>query len=317
MHGDSESTPRCVNCGYDLRGLPLPRRCPECGHLSGLDAERKEAESWYASWRGLLFLFPPPLAMAHLHYPRSRGVALRRLFYGFALPWIVLSGFIASASSIVFVSTYERWWESVNSRGVRHDVDSTTSEHRLFGDPEEFGGFHEPRSTVPTKIYRTAWVRTAIRLTAPRPDARLITLTFSVFLSSGLCLATAHLLMLVAIGFGHRVNHPGLSSRAALSATACLIPVNALALVGLVVLLASRQWVYSYDAERVATALVIGLMLALAWGVALLIRVGAAVLAHQSGLRFLFGALLGAVWLFAAGAALFVLVAPFLVPARY
>jgi hypothetical protein len=31
----------CASCGYDLRGLPTADKCPECGGIERIDAEKR------------------------------------------------------------------------------------------------------------------------------------------------------------------------------------------------------------------------------------------------------------------------------------
>lgn len=48
MDEDSLDHPFCLECGYDLSGLQLPRRCPECGRLADPETEAAEAREWFA-----------------------------------------------------------------------------------------------------------------------------------------------------------------------------------------------------------------------------------------------------------------------------
>lgn len=96
---ESERALRCVNCGYDLRGLPLPRACPECGEVS--DPAREQAIAWFLDLRSWLYHGPPRAAAAHLHDPRVSRAACLRLGLVLTIPW--LAALIVTLGAVVFV----------------------------------------------------------------------------------------------------------------------------------------------------------------------------------------------------------------------
>lgn len=60
------ANPRCIECGYDLRGLTAEGACPECGKQIGLSLRWHELSR---SGKG------PPLSMAAPAWVRSLGTA--------------------------------------------------------------------------------------------------------------------------------------------------------------------------------------------------------------------------------------------------
>lgn len=92
---------RCAQCGYDLTGLELPHRCPECGRLADPQADRRAALDWYASPRALLLLGSMPASAAlYLAEPQVVRRAGRRFVVWVLLPLaayplvMVLLGFV-------------------------------------------------------------------------------------------------------------------------------------------------------------------------------------------------------------------------------
>ncbi len=91
---------RCTQCGYDLMGLELPHRCPECGRVSDPQAERRAALDWYASPRALMLRSMPASAASYLAEPQAVRRARQRLVVWVLLPLVayplvmVLLGFV-------------------------------------------------------------------------------------------------------------------------------------------------------------------------------------------------------------------------------
>lgn len=64
----------CGNCGYNLRGLRIGRKCPECGHVIPAEVESiadpllsgSLSRRWWCKW-GLTLVFAAALASAILH----------------------------------------------------------------------------------------------------------------------------------------------------------------------------------------------------------------------------------------------------------
>lgn len=307
-------------CGYDLRGLPAPLRCPECGHVAGQEADRQAALNWYRSARGLFFIAPPPAVMVHLHHPAAQRVAVRRFLLWVALPWAALCSLIVVLSSIVTVNTYERWWEPNTQPGQRRDVDRVTHERWLLGDPNDFGGVHTPNAKVGNKVYRSARVSTRLRLVEPRPATGLAEFMFAVLICIGTSLLSGYVIVLVGIAWARRTGGAGLSPRAALSAAAWIVPLNGVLVVCLTSLAfagASGSGRIASD-EAIACVFLLGGLAYLTWGGIVMFRAGRAMRIRRSESRVLVGFLMAAAWLVANGiAVLVVLGSPFLFRPRY
>ncbi len=150
--------PHCVNCGYDLRGLPPDHRCPECGELTDAAALGQQAQAWYASWRGLLGIGAPPAALLYLRDPRSQSLARRRLVLFCLLP-LLLPGVLAVAfDSVRVVNVYERWLTRPDRPGERIDIDQCMRERARFsrfglGESQSVHGRHRRVQTH----WRVAW----------------------------------------------------------------------------------------------------------------------------------------------------------------
>lgn len=308
----------CAVCGYDLRGLPRPPRCPECGHVAGREADRQAALNWYRSARGLFFIGPPPAVMIHLHHPAAQRAAVRRFIVWFALPWAVLCSLIAVLSSIVTVNTYERWWEPVSQPGQRRDVDRVTHERWLLGDPDDFGGVHTPNAKVGNKVYRSARVSTRLRLAQPRPATGLAELILAVCLCVASAVLCAWLITLAGLAWvwwtgGGRV-HP----RAALCAASWMIPANLLwVLCAASVLLGTLSATYSLRPTSLACVLLPVGLAHLAWGTAVMWKTGLALRAPRLGVGWWLALIMAAAWLLTIGVAfVFLLGGAFLLRAR-
>jgi len=100
-----DSTLLCESCGYDLRGLPLPHRCPECGRLAEQVFGCQGAIEWYRSWAGVCFWSPPPFVLRQLEQPGVCWIAVRRVLVWLVLPWLLVAALctapVRSSSSAV------------------------------------------------------------------------------------------------------------------------------------------------------------------------------------------------------------------------
>jgi hypothetical protein len=246
------------------------------------------AEGWYRSALGLFLVSPPPLVMAHLHHSRSQAIAHRRLFFGFALPWLILWLAVTVFSALVFVTTYERWWEYTSAPGQRHDVDSVTTGYRPLGVSDEFARVHEPRSLVPSKVYRIALAGTGVRLTTPQPDKDLIVFLFGFFLYATLSLATAYVITLIGVAYIRWRDRSGISPRAAIVTLAWLAPANVILVMclGLIVAIASF---FPRAEGMIVSVLAIGVLFHLGWGVIVMAKLGGTLCVRASFRRVVLG----------------------------
>lgn len=104
----------CFECGYDLRGLPKPVRCPECGLSYSPDKERDDAIQWFDSWRGWFGTQPPVRAVAYLSFDgcvRSAGVRRIRVALLFCLLTSVVAT-LAGSCNIYYRITYTQQFQS-------------------------------------------------------------------------------------------------------------------------------------------------------------------------------------------------------------
>jgi hypothetical protein len=127
----------CQSCGYTLTGLAEGHVCPECGFDDDPRRMQESVERWFAGWDGLLVRDPPPKALLLLDTPRCHGIAKRRFWLLFALPWVMVFAVAVGIGSFRATITYERWWEDPQQPGARLDVDSATGVVRLLGAESE------------------------------------------------------------------------------------------------------------------------------------------------------------------------------------
>lgn len=60
----SQSSPRCLECGYNLAGLELPTACPECGQTVDLSSLQQRGPRARQCWRLLLIGYFAAAALA-------------------------------------------------------------------------------------------------------------------------------------------------------------------------------------------------------------------------------------------------------------
>ncbi|MBU0638834.1 MAG: hypothetical protein KKB50_08215 [Planctomycetes bacterium] len=169
--------PRCPNCDYDLTGLELPHRCPECGHLSDPEQERAAAVAWYCYWKGLFFRRPPPMALAYLGNPACRRQARRRYLTLVLLPWLAVTCVLLMLNSVEIVHKHERWWETPELPGekLNHKVDVQTD--RVLAFNFHLGPFFLDFGSGSELLHRKT--NNSLRLSWPHPD----NFTWIVFLA--------------------------------------------------------------------------------------------------------------------------------------
>ncbi len=116
--GAFSDSPFCYECGYDLSGLELPHRCPECGLLADPPRQSQAVNGWYAGWQSWLWCVTrpsrTPRGLSYVPYtPESMGSSRRRLLLLLWLPsllafLIVLIGACYSVQYDVKVWYYEK-----------------------------------------------------------------------------------------------------------------------------------------------------------------------------------------------------------------
>ena len=126
------AVPHCPNCGYNLTGLDLPHRCPECGHLADAVAEREAAVRWYSSWNGLLFRKTPSMALAYIGDARCRRHAWRRCLLLVLAPWLAVTLLFLLINSVQEVKTHETWWERPENPSQKLYYKKTADTDRLL-----------------------------------------------------------------------------------------------------------------------------------------------------------------------------------------
>ncbi len=104
---DNVGHPFCFWCGYDLRGLELPRACPECGRVCDRVRDEREAREWFAQTRsclgGLLRPSTVPAGVCYsLNDAGSIKVAKRRCFRWIWLP-LLLTCVVVAIGALVRV----------------------------------------------------------------------------------------------------------------------------------------------------------------------------------------------------------------------
>lgn len=106
------SHPFCFSCGYDLRGLALPRACPECGRLADFERQAQAARRWFAGGKAWFWwLHPrskhPPGLFYVLHDRSSRRIARRRVFLMLWLPAILSSLVVIAGTTLICWTTVQ------------------------------------------------------------------------------------------------------------------------------------------------------------------------------------------------------------------
>lgn len=175
------AVPHCPNCGYNLTGLDLPHRCPECGHLADAVAEREAAVRWYSSWNAFLLRKTPPMALAYIGDARCRRHAWRRWLLLVLVPWLAVTPLFLLINSVQEIETHETWWERPENPSQKLHYQKTADTNRLltlnldlhlqfFGSKGDF-------KDVPGAARREKTTRSFV-LSWPEPDA----LTWLLFL---------------------------------------------------------------------------------------------------------------------------------------
>jgi hypothetical protein len=236
------------------------------------------------------------------------------------LPWVCLCALIAVLSSIVTVSTYERWWEPASQPGQRRDVDQVTRERRMLGGPDDFGGLHTPNAKVGEKVYRSARVSTRFRLAEPRPADGLLDLGLSLFLLAASAMFSAWLISIVAVTWVRWSGRVRVGFSAALSAAAGMIPVtHVLALFVVLIILAMLSSGSTLATQSLACAFLLGGLAYFLWGTGVMYRIGLSLRIRRPGQGVWLPLVVAAAWLCANMAAFFVfaLASDLLFGARY
>ncbi|MCH8148044.1 MAG: zinc ribbon domain-containing protein [Planctomycetes bacterium] len=138
MKADSLGHPFCFECGYDLNGLQLPRRCPECGKLADPETQAAEAREWFARRSPrLMWLVRPqtvPLGLwCALSDATSAKLARRRVARWLWLPAILAVVTVGFGCFVTAEYTVKVWYydQSDPERRSIHTVTKTETD-RLF-----------------------------------------------------------------------------------------------------------------------------------------------------------------------------------------
>ena len=127
--------PRCLECGYDLRGLTDSDRCPECGRVLDPEAVGPEVVAWYRSRAGAWMESAPACFLAHLHHPSCRQAAIRRLIASFVVPTALFVLVVTALNCVTAFTEYERWVAT-----QPQDIDRACTVGRPFGASHSAGG---------------------------------------------------------------------------------------------------------------------------------------------------------------------------------
>lgn len=158
---DTSRARPCPVCGYDVRGLPVPGRCPECG-AAVTGTRHIPIEPWYSSWHGWFLLHPPPLALHFLGTPGIQAVAKRRVFRLFLMPWLLVLSVTVLSTCVEIKRTYERGWLLADGR--LGDVDYVVSWQRVGGSESSV---NLPQREYGARPFVSRLARTELRLAAP------------------------------------------------------------------------------------------------------------------------------------------------------
>jgi len=159
----------CPDCGYDLTGLDLPHRCPECGFLVDPLANHEAVVAWYCSWRGSLLVSAPPNAARYLHDPRCRRVARRRLLWGVFVPWLAATLCVLALNAVVFVQQVHVWWELPSEPGRVLHAFETTHDDRALNLNLHFDGVFR-YTPPPGAVEHERVLSTTVELHWPEPE---------------------------------------------------------------------------------------------------------------------------------------------------
>lgn len=125
--------PSCPDCGYNLTGLELPHRCPECGFDVDPRANAEAALAWYASQRGLFLRRPPPAFARYLGTAEARVIARRRVRRLILLPWLLFTIAFVIVDSLYVETTLEIWGETPDEPGRRYGMYEYERTDRIMG----------------------------------------------------------------------------------------------------------------------------------------------------------------------------------------
>lgn len=274
---DTSRARPCPVCGYDLRGLTLPGRCPECGALA-TDTRHIPIEPWYRSWHGWFLLRPPPLAMHFLGTPSIQAVAQRRVFRLLVVPWLFVLALAVLPTCVEIKRTYERGW--LQTDGRLEDVDYVVSWQHVGGSESRV---HLPQREYGARPFVSRVARTELRLAAPEvQDEGLLIFMLANGAAVGL-LAPALGWCVVHLS-RTRLRYDGRPCTFAVAASWFAWPqLPIAAALGLEVL---GQYVRTLDwGLLAATGLMLAILGAYVWALVLLVRMVLLVLPRRSALR--------------------------------
>ncbi len=175
--------PLCFNCGYWLRGLDLPRPCPECGRTADPATAGPRARSWFAgrraAWQWLLRPSRVPAGVCYVLADAASQQVLRRRERRWLWMPALLAALIVGGGHFVAVRYEARIWyfdkddpNRTPLREVKQVEDDrlfATNEHLFrdyFGQPTSWVGRYDRRHAGLTLSRPTAVDPVAVLLGA-------------------------------------------------------------------------------------------------------------------------------------------------------
>lgn len=156
------NAPFCLQCGYNLSGLHLPHRCPECGRYTDPEQDATQTRTWFARrWSFVRSLRRPSTIPIGLWYllndETSARIAKRRRFRWLWLPALVNTVIVALGTCItVEYDVRLSHYDPNNPQGTRYEAWRGNETDRVYWFNLHFTTLGHPAPTgYSTLVKRT------------------------------------------------------------------------------------------------------------------------------------------------------------------